>query len=247
MIQFSDRDKKIIAAMIKRGWVSTRFLDQFFPSRKSTNMRIIKLRSEKVIESKSARELLAVDKYVRSSFPVGYNVEKLYFHRLTEDCINSLDATAALMVSDKIVVHQLYQEYIELELMNKYGVTGIEPNPSKKPRPDLFFEFNDRRFSIEIERNIKTNLNDWFQKKKNKKTGEIIEKKRLGFDYQKRVDALLKFSDVVIYYVPNEKFIKLMDRRVSDNCAYLGTLDNPHELYNKNLKIVTLESVLNGR
>lgn len=241
----TERDKIVIRAIVERGRASSRYLARFFPTHQAMLTRLNILRKNGILESERIRDIV---KYIDfKSTTIDYSkflpINSLFF-TVSDKVYKELGVSNTILKSKQMITHQIYQEYVELYLLNNFDIKNMQANPSLKPQPDLYFNYNSKNISIEIERTIKKNPNDTIQRRK-KKDGSVRESIRRGFSYDKHMDKLLNFSDVIIYFFDNDKTLEKFLKNTYTKRLYCTTFSKPDELINSKGEKLPTGDVLN--
>lgn len=245
MFQLTDRDKIIIDKMAKRGWVSSKYLARFFPSHQAMTNRIHILRKNQIIESKSIKDLIRDSNFNQASLNLTkYLSYTVFFYKIRDEWYKTFKKNYKKFSDPRLIIHQIYQEYIEVYFLQELGVENIESNPDLKPTPDLYFKHNNKKISVEIERTVKRNPNDLTVKKKNK-DGTTNEYKRKSFSYDKHIDSLLDFSDIIIYLFETDKELEKFLKNTYSKRLYCSTINKVNELINSSGNKILTKDLLN--
>ncbi len=248
MIELTERDKLIFEKMAMRGWVSSTYLSRYFPSREAMQVRIHKLAHENLVQSISFKDLIKESNFNTLTMQLSkYLSYKNHFYRISDLCYKTLGITDRKFSDKRMIVHQIYQEYIEVFLLKNFDIKDIESNPKLKPTPDLHFEYKNRRVTIEIERTVKKNPNDIMVHEKNK-DGSRRSYLRKGFNYDTYIDGLLQFSDVIIYLFETKREREHFFKKGSfSKRVFSGLIDKPETLYDLNNTAIKISDVLSGK
>lgn len=252
MFQLTDRDKIIIDKMARRGWVSSKYLTalkhngiSLFPTHSAMTNRIHILRKNEIIESKSIKDLVKLSSFNQTSLNLTkYLSYTVFFYKIRDEWYKKFKKNYKKFADPRLIIHQIYQEYVEIYFLQEFAVKNIESNPDFKPIPDLYFNYNNKKITVEIERTVKRNPNDLTVKKKNK-DGTINEYKRKAFKYEKHIDELLNFSDLIIYLFETDKELQKFLKNTYSKRLYCSTINNLHELIDSKGEKILTKDLLN--
>lgn len=246
MMVLTERDKLVIGALIDRGWASTRYLKRFFPTHQAMLSRLNILKRYGLLQSVPSRELMKHINFKTTTVDYSKFFNKnSVFYRLSDDFYKDFKLPTAVLKNPRMITHQIYQEYIELFFLENFNIKEIKSNPDLNPRPDLYFNYNNKNISIEIERTLKRNQNARIEKIK-KTDGSFRERRRPGFSYSDHIDRLLNSTDLIIYYFETEQELKKFLKNSYSKRLYCSTFDNPDELINSMGARVLTRDVLNA-
>lgn len=231
MIQITERDILLLAALASRGWCSVKYLTQYFPSHQAALQRLKTLEASNIIEKRNILSLINENNLSHKTLSLcNYYSSKSNLVKITPQAYKQLKIKNKTQLKDSLVIHQLYQEFVEVYFKKNFGVESIESNPDLKPRPDLFFTHNGKKYVVEIERRMRK------PKVSNKRDKSY-------FDY---IQSLLNFSDRIIYLFESDSEHKKFVAEPYSKRVYSSVINKPFELFDHaNNKILTKE-LLNG-
>lgn len=252
MFILTDRDRLVIDKMAKRGWVSSKYLaalkfqgTSLFSSHSAMTNRIHILRKNKIVESKCIKDLINNSIYNQKSLKLTkYLSSTIFFYRIRDEWYKTFRLNSKKFSDPRFVIHQIYQEFVEIYLLTEFKIENIESNPNFKTKPDLHFELNNKKITIEIERSLKRNPNDLIVKKK-RKDGSVHEYKRKAFRYDKHIDKLLDFSDLIIYLFETQEELEKFLKNSYSKRLYCSTINNLHELIDSSGNRILTKDLLN--
>lgn len=242
-MQLTERDKIVIEKIIKRGWVSSKYLARFFPSHFAMIHRLRTLRENKIIESKNIKELVKESEFNQKTLNLTkYLSNRLMFYKLNEEFFKKFKESYKKFSDKRMIVHQIYQEYVEIFFLTEFNVLNIESNPEFNPIPDLYFKYNNKNISVEIERSVKRNKANWSYKN----VEGLPTKKVPRINYEKHISMLLERSDLVFYFFENDKELSKFLKNTYSKRLYCSTLNKLETVVDYNGETVPIEQVLNG-
>ena len=231
MITITERDMVFLRELAARGWCSVKYLSRFFPSHQAALQRLAKLEKGKLIERQNILQIInSKHLQLRTLQLCNHYSSKTNFVKISAEAYATIGVKNRPQLKEELVVHQIYQEFIESYLMDLLSVAEMRSNPDLSPKPDLHFTYLNHRVSVEIERK--------FRKPR------VSTKKELS--YQDYIDKLLDHSDRILYFFEteseHEKFIKeKYSKRVFSSVIY-----RPFEVLNFENKIIKTSEALRG-
>lgn len=231
MIQITERDQLLLGALAARGWCSVKYLTQFFPSHQATLQRLKTLEEYGIIERRNIMALINENNLHHKTLMLcNYYTNKSYFVKITREAYGKTKIKNKTLLKESLVIHQLYQEFIEVHFKTEFGVQKIESNPDYKPRPDLFFEHNSKKYVIEIERRVRK-----------PKVSNHRDK-----SYQDYIDSLLMYCDRIIYFFETEDEHKKFIKESYSKRVFSSVINKPDVLIDHEKNKILTKDLLSG-
>lgn len=231
MIAITERDMLFMRELAARGWCSVKYLSRFFPSHQAALQRLAKFEKEKLIERKNILEIInSKNLQLRTLQLCNHYTIRTNFVKISSEAYSIIGIKNRPQLKEEIVVHQIYQEFVEVYLVDLLGVKRIESNPNMSPKPDLHFKYNDISVSVEIERKYRK--------------PRVSTKKEPS--YQDYIDKLLTHSERIIYLFETEIELDKFRKEKYSKRVFSSVIYRPFEVFDYTDKVITIKEALSG-